>query len=196
MFVQVIRGKVTSAVAMRAASQDWTKNLKPGASGYLGATEGVADDGVGVTVARFDSEESARTNNDRPEQGEWWKNVGSKVFENEPEFMDFTDVELFLGGGSDDAGFVQVMFGKVKDVAKDKELGAKFESQMREVRPDVLGGFACYAPDGTFVNVTYFTSEADAREGEKKDMGLDEMMQNIEGQIEFVDLRDPWFDTA
>jgi hypothetical protein len=196
MFVQVIRGKVTSADAMRAASEDWNKNLKPGATGYLGSTEGVADDGTGVTVVRFDSEQSARTNSERTEQSEWWNNVGSKVFDGEPSFRDFSDVELFLGGGSDDAGFVQVMFGKVKDVAKDKELGAKFETQMREVRPDVLGGVACYAPDGTFVNVTYFTSEAEAREGEKKDMGLDEMMQNIDGPIEFVDLRDPWFDSA
>ncbi len=199
MFVQVIRGKVKDPAAVQAAWDDWKKNIKPGAKGYLGATSGVADDGTAVTVARFESQESARANSDRPEQSEWWRNVGSKAHGDNVTFMDFTDAETFLGGGSDKAGFVQLMFGKVKDVAADKDFGRRMEGQVKSVRPDIIGGVNCYMPDGRFAAVNYFTSEAEAREGEKKEMpGVDmqEAMQNIEGEIEFVDLRDPWFDSA
>jgi len=197
MFVQIIRGKTKDPAAVRTADEHWKRELKPGAKGYLGTTAGVADDGTVVIVARFDSEASARANSDRPEQGDWWVNYGQKAFDGVPTFFDSTDVELFRDGGSDKAGFVQVMFGKVKDVAADKEFGKKLESEMPSLRPDVIGGVNCYAPDGRFANVTYFTSEAEAREGEKKEMpGFEEAMQNIDGQIDFVDLRDPWFDSA
>lgn len=198
MFVQVIRGKVKDAAALRAADERWKKDLKPGAKGYLGSTAGVADDGTGVLVARFDSEDSARANSNRPEQGEWWTGTASKVWDGDPTFLDFTDVEVSAGGGSDEAGFVQVMFGKVRDVAADKELGRRLEAQMKSARPDVIGSVTGYMPDGRFAAVIYFTSEAEAREAEKKDMPpeMQEAMQNVEGEIEFVDLRDPWYDSA
>jgi hypothetical protein len=198
MFVQVIRGKVRDADAFRAANDTWEKELKSGAKGYLGSTSGVADDGTGVIVARFDSQAQARANSERPEQSEWWNNTASKIWDGEVTFLDFSDVELSAGGGSDEAGFVQLMFGKVKDVAADKELARRLEAQMKSVRPDVIGGVNCYTPDGQFVAVLYFTSEAEAREGEKKEMPaeMQDAMENVEGEVEFVDLRNPRFDSA
>lgn len=202
MFVQIVRGKVKDADALRAAIERWVKELKPGAIGYLGSTSGVADDGTGVFVARFDSEASARANSDRPEQTDWWNNTASKLWEGDVTFLDFNDVEVSAGGGSDSAGFVQIMFGKVKDVAADKELGRRMDAQMGSVRPDVIGSVTGYMPDGRFAMVIYFTSEAEAREGEKKDMpaelqgAMQDAMANVEGEVEFVDLRNPQFDSA
>jgi hypothetical protein len=199
MFVQVIRGKVASADALRAADDEWKKSMKPGAKGYLGSTTGVAEDGTAIIVARFDSQDSAKANSERPEQGEWWNSHGSKAFQGEPTFFDSTDVETFRNGGSDTAGFVQVMVGKTDDMAKYRQVGKSMEPVIAEMRPDVIGGITAFAPDGSFYDITYFTSEAEAREGEKKEMPaeIQEQMQAFGNPIqEFIDLRDPWFDSA
>jgi hypothetical protein len=199
MFVQIIRGKATSVDAVRAADEDWNKNVKPGAAGYLGSTTGVADDGTLVVVVRFESEKAARTNNDRPEQGEWFENVASKTFQGEPTFFESSDVELFRNGGSNEAGFVQVMVGKTDDLGRYREMQKTLESTVAELRPDVIGGITAFQPDGSFIDVTYFTSEAEAREGEKKEMpsALAENMKEFGDAIkEFIDLREPWFDSA
>jgi hypothetical protein len=199
MFVQIIRGKATSADAVRAADETWKRDIKPGAKGYLGSTMGVADDGTVVIVARFESEAAAQANNDRPEQGEWFANHGSKTFDGEPTFFDSSDVELFRDGGSDKAGFVQVMRGKAADMAGYRQAMKKLESTVADMRPDVIGGITAWQSDGSFYDVTYFSSEAEAREGEKKEIPaeLAESMQQFGDAIqEYIDLRDPWFDSA
>lgn len=194
MFIQVIRGKAKDADALRAQADRWMTELGPGAKGFLGATEGIADDGTFVTVARFESEEAARANSDRPEQGAWWEET-SKTLEN-VTFYDCPTTEVFMGGGSDDAGFVQLMIYKPKDVEAMKKLNKEFE-QLGPQRPDVIGGTSAIATDGTFIDTNYFTSEKEAREGEKKDMpadvqGLFERFNEAAGNVEFIDLRDPW----
>jgi heme-degrading monooxygenase HmoA len=199
MFVQVIRGKTKDPAAVRAADENWNENLKPGAKGYLGSTTGIADDGTVVIVVRFESEAAARANSERPEQGEWFANFGSKVFVGQPTFFDSSDIELFRDGGSDDAGFVQVMSGKADDMTRYRKMQKSLESKVAEVRPDVIGGITAWTPDGRFIDVTYFTSEADARAGEKKDLPADvqEAMQEFGSAIQdYVDLRTVWFDSA
>ena len=199
MFVQVIRGKTKDAAAVRAADEAWKKDLKPGAKGYLGSTMGVADDGTVLIVARFESPEAAQANNDRPEQGEWFANFGSKAFDGEPAFFDSTDVEMFRDGGSDKAGFVQVMVGKVDDIEGYKKIGRSLEATVADLRPDVIGGITAFQADGSFYDVTYFSSEAEARAGEQKELPaeLRESMKEFGNAIqEYIDLRDPWFDSA
>ena len=71
MFVQVIQGPVSDATAARAQFEKWMTELAPGAIGWLGSTAGVTDDGTLVALARFESEEAARQNSDRPEQTEF-----------------------------------------------------------------------------------------------------------------------------
>jgi len=61
VFVQVITGKVTDAAAVRARFDRWLEELAPGAKGWLGSTAGVTDDGRVVVLARFESEEAARS---------------------------------------------------------------------------------------------------------------------------------------
>ncbi|HEV8557426.1 MAG TPA: hypothetical protein VGR06_13630, partial [Actinophytocola sp.] len=103
MFIQVIQGQVSDAGELRAALDRWVEGLAPGASGWLGSTAGVTDDGRFVALVRFESEEAARRNSDRPSQDQWWTET-SKLFSGDATFHDCRDAERFLRGGSDDAG--------------------------------------------------------------------------------------------
>ena len=73
MFVQVIQGRVSDAGQVRAQLDRWQAELAPTSIGWLGTTAGVTDDGTMVALARFESEEAARQNSDRPEQSAWWE---------------------------------------------------------------------------------------------------------------------------
>ena len=110
MFVQVITGKVTDAAAVRTALDRWLEELAPGATGWLGSTAGVTADGRLVALARFESEEAARRNSDRPEQGQWWAET-AKLLDGEATFRDSTSVMPDVRGDPDQAEFVQVMQG-------------------------------------------------------------------------------------
>ena len=76
MFVQVIQGKVSDAAQVRAHLDKWVAEVAPGAIGWLGSTGGVTEDGNLIALVRFESEEAAQQNSDRPEQGEWWETDG------------------------------------------------------------------------------------------------------------------------
>src|SRR2546423_841431 len=107
MFIQVIEGKVGDPELLRRQTEAWRREIKPGAKGYLGSTGGITPDGRGITLARFESEAAARANSERSEQGSWW-NETAKAFDGEVTFRDCRDVDELLGGGSNDAGFVQI----------------------------------------------------------------------------------------
>ncbi|MGH2729229.1 MAG: hypothetical protein ACRDJI_01325, partial [Actinomycetota bacterium] len=148
-----------------------------------------------IMCARFESEDAARRNSDRPEQGQWWSET-EKYIEG-ATFHDCIDVTDFLAGGSDDAGFVQIIQGRAKDRARMEELGKQFSDQMPKIRPDIVGGYRADHSDGTFTDVNYFTSEAEAREGEKRELpgelkeSFEEWMSLIENP-KYFDLREPW----
>ncbi len=195
MFIQVIQGEIKDVEAARATMDRWRDELGPGAEGWLGGTFGVSEDGQLVAVVRFESEEAARRNSDRPEQAAWWQDmsahyVGDVVFRNYPQ------VFLMEGGGSDDAGFVQIMQGRVGHPDRAAELAKQADGMLRETRPDVLGATMAVAPDGHFTQTVAFASEAAAREGEMTAMPVEarEMMEELH-DLTFIDLRDPWFAT-
>ena len=102
MFVQVITGKTSKAAEVRAAVDRWEKDLAPGAEGWLGSTAGVTEDGRLVALARFESEEAAQRNSDRPEQGEWWAEV-AKLLDGEATFRNSVNVMPDLRGDPDQA---------------------------------------------------------------------------------------------
>ena len=196
MFVQVIQGRVRDAEQLRARMDRWIADLSPNAEGWLGSTTGVTADGIGIALARFESADAARRNSDRPEQGQWWAETQS-VFDGEVTFHDCSQVHLFGRGGSDDAGFVQVMQGRYADPAKAVELLQRSEQPLRELRPDVIGGELCLHGDGGFTQAVYFISEAEARAGEtmqpppEVQAWLDEGAA-ITTDLVFYDLTDPW----
>ena len=116
MFVQTITGKVRDRDRFVREAERWPAELKPGAKGYLGCTWGIAADGTVFMAARFESADAAKHNADRPEQGKWWDQMEPAL--DTPKFQDCAMVDTMMGGGSDDAGFVQVVVGRVKDEAE------------------------------------------------------------------------------
>ena len=197
MFVQVIQGQVSDAEQARAALDRWVQELAPGATGWLGSTAGVTEDGRFIALARFESEEAARRNSDRPEQDRWWTET-SKLFTGQATFQDSRDVVVDVNGDPDEAGFVQVMQGRGSDPARARELMGQDASEWAAFRPDIIGSVAVEHDGGAYTMALYFTSEAAAREGERKEPPpeLKAQMEEMEalsiGVPEFFDLKQPW----
>jgi hypothetical protein len=195
MFVQVIEGQVADRDRLRRQMDTWERDLRPGATGFLGSTAGVTDDGHGIVFARFESAAAAAANSDRPEQGQWWAET-EPCFEGDVRFTDSDDVETVLGGGSNDAGFVQVMKGR-GDRDRLRVMDSIFEEHAPSFRPDLIGGLRVWTGSDRYIGIIYFTSEAEARAGEQKEPSpeLADAMAEFEdlmSDIEFLDLRDPW----
>lgn len=193
MFVQIISGKATDEQALEDRMTEWTKSLQGGAQGWRGTTAGAAADGTFVALAMFESEEAARRNSDRSEQGEWWAQTEPLI--QNPTFIDATEVTEFLGGPDPTAGFVQVMQGRLLDADAAAQMMDGMEDSIREARPDVTGMVLARHGD-RFTQAVYFTDEAAAREGERKegpDSGPDpEEMQRVFADISYIDLTRPW----
>jgi hypothetical protein len=197
MFVQVIRGRVADPEQVHAALDRWSEQLAGGAPGWLGTTAGVTGDGRFVALARFESEEAARRNSDRPEQGQWWMET-SKLFTGEVIFRDSSDVTADVHGDPNQAGFVQVMQGRGSDPDRARELMAQNPDDWTAFRPDIIGSVAVGHEGGAYTMTFYFTSEQAAREGERKEpppqlkAQMEEMNQLSIGEPEFLDLRHSW----
>lgn len=196
MFAQVIQARTSDAEAVRAAAEQWVKELAPGATGWLGSTVGVATDGRFVAMVRFESAEDARRNSERPEQGQWWGET-RRLFDDEPTFLDSEDVSVRTVADPDRAEFVQVMQGRTTDTARSKELMAQFPlEEMKELRPEILGSVLMWQHDGRWTQAVYFSSEAAAREGERKEppevwrTAMRELRE-LGGEPDFLDLRRP-----
>jgi hypothetical protein len=196
MFVQVIEGRVSDKDAMRERLDKWQSDVRPASVGWLGATSGATDDGRHIAVVRFESEEAARENEKLPEQDAWWSET-SELFDGEPTFSESSDVEVDQQGDLDRAGFVQVMRGQTSDVERSRELMSSDTFDWRSMRPEILGMVNITEPAGRWTSVIYFTSEAEAREGEKKEMPaeaqamMEELMSLSVGEVTYFDLREP-----
>ena len=196
MFIQVIHGKVGDADGLRDAVERWRDKVAPGASGWLGSTGGATADGTAIAVVRFESAQAARRNSERPEQQLWW-NEASRCFDGDVAFHDCERVLTFLDGGSDSAGFVQIIQGRTSDVDRMRQLMEQSSDALRALRPDVIGGTVALHGDGGFTQTVYFTSEAAAREGERKERPpelktLDQQVSALLGHATFYDLPRPW----
>jgi hypothetical protein len=197
MFVQVIQGQLSDPSKLRAAMDRWIADLAPGASGWLGSTAGATEDGRFIALVRFESEEAARRNSDRPEQDSWWRET-SELFTGDVTFRDSNDVTVDVTGEPDQAGFVQVMQGRGNDPERAKELMNQNSEEWAAFRPDIIGSVAVGHEGGGYTMALYFTSEEEAREGERKEVPpemkaqMDEMDALSEGPPEFFDLKQPW----
>jgi hypothetical protein len=197
VFIQIIQGRCTKPEALKAALERWRAEVEPGAPGWLGGTYGFTDDGMFCAVVRFETREAALANSARPAQGEWWESV-EPLFDGPVEFHDCDDVLLMLDGGSDDAGFVQVIRGRVRDPEKLRSTMDEVSAILHRARPEIIGATIALEPDGTFTETVAFTDEATARSAEAKDVPaeLREMMgEMFSGDETYLDLHHPWFET-
>jgi hypothetical protein len=197
MFVQIIEGKVVDPAALRRQLQRWDEEVRPGAIGFLGSTAGVTGDGHAIALARFESADAAAANSKRPEQDEWWSKT-EPCFDGPVTFSDSEDVDVFLAGGSDRAGFVQIMKGHGSDRELVARLDRAFEAHAPSFRPDVIGGLRVWTSPDSYVEAVYFTSETEARANEQQEPPAELAAQmadfeSVMADVEFHDLTDPWF---
>jgi hypothetical protein len=188
VFIQVLRGRVLDRDGVIRQLDTWLQELSPGAEGWLGSTAGVTEDDRFIGSFRFESAEHAQRNSNRAEQTQWW-NEFSKYLDT-ARFRDCTDVDEYKGGGSDTAGFVQVIEGRVLDAARYRE---EIKSLAGAPRKDVIGGVIAW--DGShFDEFVYFTSEEEAREGERstaQELTIEKAWPMTQ-DLEYFDLQTPW----
>ena len=193
MFIQIMQGKCTKQDEMRSMADRWRTDLAPGAEGWLGGTYGFTDDDMFVAVIRFETKELAMANSARPEQAVYAEQMMA-LMDGPVEFHDCNDVTLMLDGGSDDAGFVQVIRGRVGDPEKLRSMMRETD-MLHEMRPEILGATLAIEDDGTFTETVSFTDEATARAGESKEMPAEirEELDSAMQDVTFMDLHHPWF---
>ncbi|MGN6475514.1 MAG: hypothetical protein ACTHK4_17980 [Mycobacteriales bacterium] len=197
MFIQVITGKLADANLLKQQNDAWLANLKPGAAGYLGYTGGITPDSRAISIARFESEAAAQANSERPEQGAWW-DATAAAYDGTPEFHNCTTVDLLFGGGSNDAGFVQVIQGRAKDREKVRAFVQDGQEGLRAARPDILGIVVAWHGDSNdFTQAVYFSSEGETRKYESATEGEEMRQQYVDlfdGPPTFYDLQEPVLD--
>ena len=199
MFIQIIQGRCTRQDELRAMIEMWPEKLGSGAEGWLGGTYGFTDDDQFVGVVRFESRAAAMANSERPEQGEWAEQLMA-LMDGPVEFHDCDDVTLMMDGGSDSAGFVQVIRGRVEDPESLKALMTDSD-MLHELRPEIIGATLALEDDGTFTETIAFTTEAAAREGESGDFPempaeVRETLETAMKEATFYDLHEPWFSSG
>ncbi|WUJ73949.1 hypothetical protein OG809_11910 [Kribbella soli] len=197
MFVQVIQGQVTDAEQAHAAMDRWMEELAPEATGWLGTTAGVTADGRLIALARFESADAARRNSESAAQDKWWHEFAA-LLSNGATFRDTEDVTVGMLGDPDAAGFVQVIRGRASNPARVRELMQMDPADWVAFRPEVIGSVFSLFDDGRFATTFYFTSEAAAREGERKEppaelKALVDELDSLDAEPpEFFDLTSPW----
>lgn len=197
MFIQVIQAPCTRPDEIRRLTQEWSEEVGDQSEGWLGGTYGCTDDGTFIAVVRFESKDAAMANSARPQTTAMSERMAA-LMDGPPEFHDCDDVTEWLDGGSDDAGFVQIIRGKTADPAKLKEVLSADTGKLRELRPEIIGGTLAIEADGTFTQTVAFTDEESARQGEQKEPPP-EMADDIAeafSDVTYFDLRDPWFASA
>lgn len=195
MFIQVIEGRVADREGLWRQMDRWMVELRPGATGFLGSTAGVTEADHAVVFARFESAAAAKANGERPEQDGWWAET-EKCFDGEVSFADAEDVDTFLAGGSDAAGFIQVMKGAAPDRERLRALDATLAEHAASFRPDLIGGVRAWTGPTSYIEAAYFTSEAEARANEAKEPPPEMAEQMAEfadlmAGVEYLDLREP-----
>jgi hypothetical protein len=164
MFVQVVRGAVTDGEATLARLDHWLEHLAPTAPGWLGTTAGLTQDHELVAFVRFASAADARRSSDRVEQGQWWAE-SVLLFTGDVSFDNYDDVMLFGDGGSDAAGTVEVLRGRVRHGNSGPDLARRLAEQALHQGRDegLIGGLVGAHDDGTFTQASYFCRSASVR---------------------------------
>jgi hypothetical protein len=196
MFIQIIQGRATNPPGIRRDLGRWQRQLAADADGWLGTTTGITEDGWSITAVRFASEAQARHNRDRPEQREWWRDASQHLAR--VVVHDAPKVHTYRDGGSDQAGFVQVIQGHSDDLERMASLGRDQEEILARDAPRILGMTVAEHADrpGDFTQIMYFTSEQDARRFEQErsaeaDEPVLEQLRSLMTDSRSFNLRDP-----
>lgn len=194
MFIQMVQGRCSRQDEMRGLVDDWCAAMAD-RPGWLGGTYGFTDDGRFLGIVRFDSGSACRDCASTPEAAMMWAGAEA-LFDGSCEIHESEDVSMMLEGGSDSAGFVQVMTGRVADADRMRHLiSDEMTTMLHQARPEILGATLAIEADGRFVETIGFTDEATARQGEQQEMPEDVRaeLQSAMADVEYADLHHPWF---
>ena len=163
-------------------------------------TAGVTHDGEFIAVFQFDSQEAARANSDRREQDRWWA-ATSGLFDGEVTVRNGMRAEVFLTGDLGQAGFVQVVQGRVSDLDRARERMHELQEAVKVHLPALLGSVTMELGTAQFTRALYFSTEEQARAAELEvppqiRARSQEARQLLVGPVEFLDLREPWLYAA
>ncbi|HEY5878369.1 MAG TPA: hypothetical protein VIU11_05640 [Nakamurella sp.] len=67
-----------------------------------------------------------------------------KCFDGPVTFFDCPKVDLWMQGGSDDAGFVQVMEGHTSDADRMRDVMQRYTDEMHRLRPEIIGATVAF----------------------------------------------------
>jgi hypothetical protein len=195
VYIQMVHCACTQQDDMRMLVDDWCGRMAD-RPGWLGGTYGFTDDDHFVGVVRFETATDAREWSRESDAGLWWA-CAESLMAGAPEIHQSEDVMTMLEGGSDDAGFVQVMRGRVGNADALRRIVSDHDvtSMLHEARPEIIGATLLIEDDGTFTETVSFTDEEAARAGERKEMPAEmaSQMQEAMADVEYLDLHKPWF---
>lgn len=194
MYIQMVQGACGRQQDMHRVVDAWCSDMAT-RPGWLGGTFGFDDDGAFHGIVRFESEDACRENGDREESAWWWA-AAAECFDGEPTIHASSEVMMMLDGGSDDAGFVQIMRGRIADPTLVRGMTSDGTMTMlHQARPEIIGATLAIEDDGTFTETVSFTSEREARRGESAQMPAEmaERMNTAFAEVSFTDLHQPWF---
>jgi len=193
MYIQMAQGTCDRPEEMRRIVDDWSAQMA-GRDGWLGGTYGFTDDGRFVGVVRYDSDEACKRLFDEEVSQTAW--AAAQKLCDDIEMHESGDVTMMLEGGSDSAGFVQVMRGHIGDQERFRHLASdEMTSMLHEARPEIIGATLMVEPDGSFVETISFTDEEAARRGESLEMpdSVRTELAEAMADVEYLDLHQPWF---
>ena len=195
MFIQMVEGACTHEDDMRMLVDDWCDRMAD-ESGWLGGTYGFTDEGRFIGVVRYESREAYEKCCAADDAGMWWA-AAEEIFDGMPEMHQSEDVMMMLDGGSDQAGFVQVMRGKVGNPEKLRRImtDQDMTSMLHQARPEIIGATLLIEDDGSFTETISFTDEDSARRGEAMNMPAEVAadLQEAMAEVAYYDLHKPWF---
>ena len=195
MFAQVIKGKVSDPEAVKTATERWVK-----AGPKRGRLAGLHRGNNGRRPVRHGCAFRVRGGGS-PQQRS--PRTGQMVGGDGEAVRRRCDLPGQLRRDSRPAGRPGHSWlradhaGPCTDPERAKELMSKDADKWAAFRPDVIGSVTVGHDDGAYTMVLYFTSEAEAREGERKEVPpelqatMDEMNKISTGEPEFFDLRQP-----
>jgi hypothetical protein len=196
MFVQFLHGRVADEAGARKEISVWQEQLAADATGWLGSTAGVTLDHRFVLLHRFESEEAARRSAERPGQVGWRQRLEAYMV-GQLGTRSYPAARVLKDGDGDQAGFVQLMLGRVTDRARLAALETDVARMLRDRSPQVLCAIVLDGGDDrSFAQLSYATSEQDVLAAERT-MSVETavllgMVRSYMEGLEFLDLRDPW----
>jgi hypothetical protein len=192
MFLQVFRGDVHDPAATHGALDRLMDTLDGTTDGWLGTTAGVTPDGHSLTLSRFTTAEDARRTNQGP-AGHTWLAEMSGLSSVPVTVDDCPQVITQLRGDSSDAEFVQVLQGRIADLERLEHALEAASPWQTESRSDIIGGLLALHGDGRFTQAVYFTSESEARAGERVERPAEaDEIDSLVSDVSYFELRQPW----